>query len=321
MRSKKLGERMIMARQTRGKMTQDELAQKITALRHQEYTVKPPTGSIVSQTTISRWEQGRQKISPGNIHMMARALDLAYEEEIYWLGLAGHLASTPVPTKEQIIPILNIYSKEIQRHPFPALIVDYRNNLWAINAPAAIFVGSYEVAAEYLEKQMMNLFDIFFSVELGFGSEVEGIAESREHQIMLFLITNLHRRHEPFLQSYPECWKHHLSDYNEFKRLWNKVCQTYLDSFVSPEGLIQRAVDVNYVQFQTYTGIPVGFKVMAESYNYFNNNFFQVLYYVLDNDEDKQEAANLFKDFQGKDASKLNQWELRDVDEILASYT
>src|SRR5689334_13406402 len=108
MPSIKLGQRMRKARETR-KLIQEELAHKIQEFRRLDHHIKEAKQTKLDQATISDWENGYQTPSPNNIHLVARALELTYEEEIYWLGLAGHLAPTPVPTKAQIIPILEVY--------------------------------------------------------------------------------------------------------------------------------------------------------------------------------------------------------------------
>ncbi len=311
-----LGQRMKMARDARG-YNQLDCCDEVNLKRRKTN----PEAPRLDPKTLSKWENGHNKIALDNLHFLASALEIPYEEEIYWSGLAGYIKPTPLPTKQQITSILEVYYQEIQRHPYPAIIIDYRNNLWAINPAAAVFVGSYEVAANLLKERMFNLFELFFNTRY-FGPDIAEIDGLHRRQIILFLMTNLYRRHEPFWQRYPKCWDGQLTppDYRRFEIMWNDVCAKYLDSFTSSERFVREVTKYSYVTFQTPTGIPIQFKVMAETPSYFYNNFFQVLYYVLDNDEDKQEAENFFKSFQGKDTSKLKEWKLRDVDEILAGF-
>lgn len=318
-----LGKRIRKVRDFR-ELEQSDVVDKIETLKLTDNFIDETIRrGKLAVATLSRWENGQRSPSSGYVHLLARALDVNYEEEIYWLGLAGHLAPTPIPTKKQIASVLEVYYKEIQDELLPALIVDHRNNVWALNAAASVFVGGYEVAVALMREKMVNLFSLFFDSEIHLETDLTKIDDLRRQQIVLFLMTNLYRRHEPFWQSYPECWRNELTttDYYQFESMWNEVCNQYTDSFEESSHFIQNIIGYTYVEFQISTGSPFKFKALAESPSYFSNNFFQVLHYVLVDEADRPTVEDFFKEFMGKDTRGLKQWELRDVGEILASFT
>jgi len=276
----------------------------------------------MEQKTLGNWEIGKQRPQPERLHDLARTLSINYEEEIYWLGLAGYIQSTIMPDDDQIEAILEIYYRDIQDYPFPAQILDYRNNYWAMNPATTAFFGGYDAAVSMMEKRIPNIFELVFRSELGIGNIFDNFENFRKQQIVLFILNNLHRRHEPFWQSYPQCWKDKfsLSDYQIFEVLWQEVCHEYLDGMKSSINLAEAVVNYSYVDLQTTDGKQIRFKVLVEAPVYFYHHIFDILRYTLVDEADRAEAERYFGEFWGKDVSNLKQWKVHSIKDILKSF-
>ena len=177
---------------------------------------------------ISKWETNQYIPSARNLSILAKVLGISYVEEKYWRGLAGYLPKTRMPTLQQIREHLSLYSEgDIRYDPFPSIIVDYRFTIWALNEAARVVLDDPQFPdIRAILRMKPTLLDMQFHSKIDINKAVDNdnIPAIRELQVQLFKAFNLHRRHEPFYSSYPQCLKGRFAkNYNEFEGIWNAI--------------------------------------------------------------------------------------------------
>lgn len=279
------------------------------------------TEEMISERTLARWEAGESQPKPANLHDLARVLKVPHEEEIYWLGLAGYLFPTRMPTKEQIITVLEVYYQDIYKYSYPAIITDYDNHLWAVNPAVIGLVGSYKDTVNLI-KSFTSFHQIMFDTELGFTGKVPDLDGVQRRQIYALLLNNLHRRHEPLWQSYPKRMKEkfrNTADYLNFEAKWQEICNDELNSDDFSKDIMQGVVNSSYLRYLA-NGTEIRFKVLSDTPGYFYGNVFQVVRYVPNGDEDRIKADEYFRPFTEMHSKELKVWNVRDVDELLEDF-
>lgn len=206
----------------------------------------------VDQATISRFETGKRLPSADFLSRLARITGVSYVEELHWLGLAGYLPWTRMPSARQTIEGLELYCRDIAKDYYPSIIIDYRFTMWAMN-PAAYSTFGYTAASELLT-ECLTMLHIVYSDKLGL---IDRVLNQREHtqrsQLVMFKAFNLNRRHEPFYERFPELMKNEIGvgtrGSREFQHHWNATEVT--DDIDTPrisEGGIEIVSDPFHIQ-------------------------------------------------------------------------
>jgi transcriptional regulator with XRE-family HTH domain len=193
---------------------------------------------FVDKNTVSRWERGIHCPDVGIIEEISKFLGLSYPEEYFLLGLAGHITRTRMPRIEQIKEMLAPYIYDIERDPFPSVIIDYRFTQWVKNPKAAVVNGSDEINM-YREDPV--LLTHIFRREWAERYTTNPI-HNQILQVNFFYTMNNLRRHEPFWSKYPECVQNYLKkeDYSVFEMVWNQVIrERQKGGKISIEGILQ----------------------------------------------------------------------------------
>ncbi|MBE2196681.1 MAG: helix-turn-helix transcriptional regulator [Anaerolinea sp.] len=183
-------------------------------------------GTPRSDNTIRRWEGGKCLPKEENIRRLAEIFELSYPDAMYWYGLGKKLPRLTIPSKRQIIDILDALIPAMQQHNYPAYVLDSRyNRICLINSAAVELFGGIKRVhelANYSVFQLLFLDDLGVTPLLG-----KGLAEIRKEQILRFKAVNMYWRHEEFYMEYPERLKSKdgllEAEYKEFESLWNVV--------------------------------------------------------------------------------------------------
>lgn len=184
-------------------------------------------------TTISRWEQGINLPASDSIERLVEIFDLSYPDTMFWYGLAGKLPRLKMPSKRQIVQSLDTMIPALKEYPYPAYVLDSRyNRICLLNHAAVILIGGIARVRELADR---SVFQLLFSEQLGVTRFLEkDLAEIREEQIRRFKIANMYWQHEDYYMEYPERLKSKdgllEAEYNEFRKLWEKVHSNEISS-------------------------------------------------------------------------------------------
>lgn len=257
---------------------------QLRELREQLRTVRQSLGTQqevgeqigLGQSRISKIEQGNIPSSE-YLQRLASLANLPYEQAIYWLGMAGHLPWTRMPTAQQIEKTLSIYCDDIARDDFPSYIIDYRLMVWAHNR-ASYNATSYEKGIQIMQNET-TLFDILFNSDLAISSDSsfmqslfteETIYKMQMIPIIFFKLLNLHRRHEPFYELYPTFIENRLTNSNDikhFRQMWNDIAVSTDTSYESLNNLVR-----DYMNFGAWL-TPFKHQIEQDNFFEFNNRF------------------------------------------------
>jgi transcriptional regulator with XRE-family HTH domain len=270
----------------------------------------------ITPATLSRWENGHQVPKSENIHDLAKTLEVSYFEEIYWLGLAGYIAPTRMPPKEQIISALELFYRDVAEHPYPTYIMDYRSNYWAVGPATTGLMEDYGKTSSVL-RDFTNVVSRVFDSRIGTKQRVVNLEQVRIEQVRRFIARNIHRRHEPFWQDYPECLRGQLndSDYAIFEQVWMQIDIAGRDVSKVAESVAQAMY--GYITVRLSTGEEIKFKLIPEPIHYFFGNLFEIIWYYPASDQDRLKADRHFGEYKNLNPDRLKLWNLRDLDEIL----
>lgn len=156
-----------------------------------------------SESNVRRWESGASNVRADTVHRLSAVLNISYQEELYWLGLAGHLPAVRLPSKEQIINLLERYYKKIQTLTFPCYMLDRYLRVWALNDVTTRLAGNVEFA-KHLISQKTSLLDAVFDRQKGLldfipPDYLEGL---RREFVVHLLSINAQYRHEASFNLY-----------------------------------------------------------------------------------------------------------------------
>lgn len=188
----------------------------------------------------SRVELHHHDIDEDTLNRWMDALAMTPSERGRALGLAGHLPTTRYPTlaeiKKHITPLLTTLAE----HPYPAYIVDYGLNLWAINALTAAITGLN--TPESLLKIGISMFDCFYNSALGIPVGIYDRFDSAREQIRRFKALHVQRQHEPFYRAYPEVMRGRYgisaTDYAYFASAWCAISADDPPNVAASQGLV-----------------------------------------------------------------------------------
>lgn len=172
-------------------------------------------------------ESGKRRPSPETLERLAICLRMSYPTLHYWLGLAGYVIATSLPPLVQIVSILQKVADLIDRYPYPAYILDYQQNFWALNLAAVRMASLAHYSSDKLADlvaRIISTLELIFDSRLGFRQIILKHEDFGYRQIYRFKVGNLFRRHEPFYLAYPARMSHLLAeDYEFFQRIWNSI--------------------------------------------------------------------------------------------------
>ena len=265
-----------------------------------------------SLTSIRDWENGARKLQSDTIRRLAVALDLSYPEEVYWLGLAGHLPKMTMPSKHQIIEALEVYYAELVDLPFPAQISDHHFTYWAVNPATIDFLGSREPLANLMKQKLTGL-DVIFNSQIGFLQRATESQDTTQRQTQLtrrIVGRSLHRRHEPFYQDFPNLMRQRLlpEDYEQFITIWEEANSAEQEQKPQLEDVIL----MQDFEFQYPDSRVRRLQMRGGNRWHFGDIFEITLFYPSE-----PEGDNLFTPI-AEEGVKL--WEITDVGNLLQSY-
>lgn len=293
----KLGERLRLIREQRGMST-----------------LKLAAAMDSSLTSIRDWENGARKLQSATVRRLAEALELSYPEEMYWLGLAGHIPHTRMPAKKQVIRALDAYYEDIKDLPYPVQIIDHHFRYWVVNPATIDFIGSHDALAALMANNLTAL-DVIFNTQIGFFRRISREDDIRNRQRQLarrIMGRSLHRRHEHFYQNYPTVLQKRLSpeDFEVFITIWEEV-NTILD-IEAQQPRLADDIMLRYFEFQ-YPDRPTRkLQMRTDHLRHFGDIFEITLFYPLDASENG--AATI----QSNEGIKL--WDVVNVDSLLREY-
>lgn len=294
----------------------ETLGQRLKALREQRgmSPLKLAAAMDSSLTSIRDWENGERKLQPITIRRLAEALQLSYPEEMYWLGLGGHIPHTRMPAKEQIISALDAYYEDLKDLPYPAQIVDHHFTYWVVNPATIDFIGSYDVLANLMTHKLTAL-DIIFNSQIGFFERVSKPERmiNRQRQLARRIMgRSLHRRHEDFYQNYPNWLSNRLGeeDFDTFFEVWDEV-----NSIHDLEGQNPRLEDdimLRYFEFEYPDGGLRRLQMRTDHLRHFGDIFEIIIFYPF-----TPETGTLF---QPTAQQGIKLWDVMDVGKLLLEY-
>jgi len=290
-----LGQRLKTIRELRG-MTPLKLAAEMES----------------SLTSIRDWESGARKLQPATIRRLAQALQLSYPEEMYWLGLAGHLPATTMPAQNQIVEALAAYYADLVKLPYPAQIIDHHFAYWMVNPATIEFLGARD-ALVTLMQQKLTVFDVVFNSQIGFLQRASRAADiiARQKQLMRRIVgRSLHRRHERFFQEFPAWLQPRLpeDDYQQFALIWDEI--NSVQQFQQPH--LEDDIMLRYFDFQYPDGRQRRLQMRTDHIRYFGDLFEIIIFYPYE-----AEAEGLFQP-QAQAGVKL--WDVTDVGKLMRGY-
>jgi transcriptional regulator with XRE-family HTH domain len=294
----------------------EKLGRRIQAMREmrQMSALKLAAELESSLTSVRDWEMGSRKLQPATIRRLAETLSVSYPEEIYWLGLAGHIPTTRMPVAEQIIMALNVYYNTIKDLPFPAQVVDHQFNYWVINPATVDFLGSRDQIV-FLMQNQLNALDVIFNTHLGFITRVskpETLIVRQKQLARRIMGRCLLRRHERFYQEYPRWLQDRIdpTDFQTFSELWEEVNEVKDSLTQNPQ--LEDDILLNYFDFEYPDGRFRPLQMRADHLRHFGDIFEILLFHPYGNEnlEDWR--------LQAREGVKL--WEVADVQQVLRHY-
>lgn len=292
-----LGERLKTIREARG-MSPIKLAAEMES----------------SLTSIRDWENGERKLQPATIRRLAQALHLSYPEEMYWLGLAGHIPHTRMPDKEQIITALGAYYEDLNKLPFPAQIIDHHFTYWLVNAATIDFAGTRDGLAALMQNQLTSL-DVIFNSQIGFFPRVARPDDilNRQRQLTRRLMgRSLHRRHEDFYQNYPAWLENRLppEDFDTFSKVWTEV--NAIHDIEDQKPRLEDDIMLRYFEFRYLDGNVRRLQMRTDHLRHFGDIFEIIVYYPYGEEVDKNAKP--------KSPEGVCLWDVMDVGKLLLEY-
>ena len=265
-----------------------------------------------SLTSIRDWESGARKLQPATIRRLAEALELSYPEELYWLGLAGHMPKTRMPSKNQIVDSLEAYYADLAKLPFPAQIIDHHFTYWCVNPATIDFLGSRDMLVSIMRNKLTAL-DVIFNSQIGFFERVSlpGQRLSRQKQLARRIVgRSLHRRHEHFYREYPNWLQQRMSpeDFRQFMDVWNETNSVQHNERPNLEDDIM----LRYFTFQYPDGQERKLQMRTDHLRHFGDIFEITLFYPYE-PEPKGSFAPV-----AQEGVKL--WDVMDVGTLLKTY-
>lgn len=294
----------------------ETLGKRLKAIRIQRgmTPLKLAASMDSSLTSIRDWENGERKLQPATIRRLAEALHLSYPEEMYWLGLAGHIPHTRMPDKEQIISALSAYYEDLKDLPYPAQIIDHHFRYWLVNPATIDFIGSYDGLANLMQNKLTAL-DVIFNSHIGFFKRVSRPETmlSRQHQLARRIMgRSLHRRHEDFYQKYPDWLRSRLpeDDFNAFLDVWNEI--NSIHDLEEQKPRLEDDIMLRYFEFEYPNNEIRRLQMRTDHLRHFGDIFEIILYYPFG-----QETGQLFQPIASQGV-KL--WDVKDVGKLLLEY-
>ncbi|MDQ7026335.1 MAG: helix-turn-helix transcriptional regulator [Anaerolineae bacterium] len=265
-----------------------------------------------SLTSIRDWENGERKLQPATIRRLANALELSYPEELYWLGLAGHLPKTRMPSKHQIVDSLEAYYTDLAKLPFPAQIIDHNFTYWCVNPATIDFLGSRELLVNIM-KHKLTILDVIFNSQIGFFKRVSQSQQriSRQQQLARRMVgRSIHRRHERFYQDYPAWLKQRMSaeDFDQFLTVWNEA--NSIEQNERPH--FEDDIMLRYFEFEYPDGSTRKLQMRTDHLRHFGDIFEIIVFYPHEPEDEES-----FKPV-AQEGVKL--WEITDVGKLLKTY-
>lgn len=268
-------------------------------------------------TPIIRIEKGQSHPDLTTLERWLDSLDASASERYLAIGLAGYLSHTIWPSLKEIKVVIGEYAQGLSEHPYPAYIVDYGLNVWAINDLTRSITGSN--TPENLLRQQIDLFDCFYNSTLNIPVGQHDRLQSSREQIRRFKVLNIQRQHEPFYRAYPNCFRDHPgiteADYARFEADWCRV--TVQDPPRRPEtnGLIWvlQLPDHTELYIQTLPQFIMGL----------NGCFMMTSHQPYDHPalpDNRLRAENYFRRFRGVDKHTHLLWEYSDPQVVLRRF-
>lgn len=266
-------------------------------------------------------EKDRRVPRISTIDRLGEALKLPYSDIHYLRGLAGYGLYTQLPSKVQILTILDAIANTIADYPFPVYITDFRGTYWLINESETILRGTSYEYLQGLLRQRISVFDVIFDSRLDVRPKLVNAEQVEQEQVFRFKAYNLFRRHEPFYRAYPVHMRSRLlpADYNHFEATWNTVeLNLVADKLLYPFGGFQAG------QADLQLRIPDGRAMCfhrVEQQILHVNGLFDLIYYRPAGTKSEQEACTAyFTQHRANPRDSIKLWELSDIDELLDDY-
>jgi transcriptional regulator with XRE-family HTH domain len=270
---------------------------------------------------IIELEKGKRLPRPATIDRLGEALNLTHSDICFLRGLAGYGPYTRMPTKPQILTVLNAVLDMVKGYPFPCYITDYRGMYWLFNpAETALMEKSFDDLRS-LMRSAATIFDIVFDSRLGLSARLVNRAQIEQDHIFRFKAYNQYRRHEAFYLAYPDCMASRLTaeDYERFCAAWNAV-EVTLDSqklvfpfggFMRPSGDIQITLSDEF---------SFRFDRVEQPILHLNSLFDLVYYRPTGTPDEQKRCYEFFGQFNWKPDQFIKLWELLDVEAIIQLY-
>ena len=267
-----------------------------------------------SLTSIRDWENGSRKLQSDTVRRLAEALELSYPEEMYWLGLAGHIPHTRMPAKHQVMTALEAYYEDICNLPYPAQIIDHHFRYWVVNSATIDFIGDRDGLKALMANKLTAL-DVIFNTNIGYFKRISKEEEirNRQHQLARRIMgRSIHRRHETFYQDYPTVMQSRLSeeDYARFIDIWEDV-NTVLDE-TQEQPRLADDIMLRYFEFQYPNGDTRRLQMRTDHIRYFGDLFEITVFYPYG--IEKSDSFSI----QAEDGIKL--WDVTPIDAVLREY-
>ncbi|GAB5490502.1 MAG: hypothetical protein Phog2KO_07170 [Phototrophicaceae bacterium] len=267
-----------------------------------------------SLTSIRDWENGARKLQSDTVRRLAEALELSYPEEMYWLGLAGHIPHTRMPAKHQIMTALEAYYDDICRLPYPAQIIDHHFRYWVVNSATVDFIGNRDGLASLMANKL-SIPDIIFNTQIGYFKRVsrEDEIRSRQHQLARRMMgRSIHRRHEKFYQELPMMMKGRLSeaDYSRFLDIWTDVNAVLDEKDEQPR--LADDIMLRYFEFEYPSGDIRRLQLRTDHIRYFGDLFEITVFYPHE-----AGTGDLYP-IEAEEGIKL--WDVTPIDNTLREY-
>lgn len=266
-------------------------------------------------------EKDRRIPRISTIDRLGEALKLPYSDIHYLRGLAGYGLYTHLPSKTQILTILEAVANTIADYPFPVYITDFRGTYWLINESETALRGtSYEYLQDLL-RHHISVFDVIFDSRLDVRPKLVNTAQVEQEQVFRFKAYNLFRRHEPFYRAYPQhmCPRLLPADYNHFEDIWDKV-----ELNLAPDKLLYPFGGFQAGQADLQLRIPDGramcFHRVEQQILHVNGLFDLIYYRPAGTKAEQEECAAYFTRHHSNAPASIKLWELTDIDELLDDY-
>lgn len=268
-----------------------------------------------SLTSIRDWESGARKLQSDTVRRLAESLGLSYPEEMYWLGLAGHIPHTRMPDKHQVIMGLEAYYEDICKLPYPAQIIDHHFRYWVVNSATIDFIGDRDGLMALMATGMTAI-DVIFNTQIGYFRRVSQEAEIRSRQFQLarrIMGRSIHRRHESFYQEIPITMQNRLSDedYARFIDIWTDVNDVLDEKDEQPR--LADDIMLRYFEFQYPDGDVRRLQMRTDHIRYFGDLFEITLFYPF--------GSGTGDLFEQKASDGICLWETTNIDSVLREYS